>query len=114
MFKTLNASVVTVALMTLSGAVLAQASAPGTVMPRSEVRQAHQQARIAQGAASGSLTARETVRLERGQARVEAAQTDARADGVVTKDERREVHRMQDRQSRKIYRQKHDAQNAKQ
>jgi len=98
----------------LAGVTLAIASAgafaQGTAMPRVDQREANQQARIQQGVASGQLTPRETQRLEKEQAHVAKAEAKAESDGVVTKPERKKLHRMQDRASRDIYRQKHDAQ----
>ena len=98
----------------LAGTTLALASAgafaQGSPMPRVEQREANQQARIEQGVASGQLTPRETQHLEKQQAHVAKAESKAESDGVVTKPERKKLHRMQDRASRDIYHQKHDAQ----
>lgn len=93
--------------LTLLGAVPASAQ---TATPGVTDRQIHQQQRIAGGVASGELTRREVVRLERGQARVARMKRAAKADGVVTAGERARLHHAQDVQSRRIYRQKHDAQ----
>ena len=81
-----------------------------TETPRIDQRQAKQQARIAQGAASGSLTKRETRRLEREQLAVANAKGAAQADGVVTPAEKKRLTRMQNRASKDIHNQKHDAQ----
>lgn len=78
--------------------------------PRVDQRQANQEHRIDQGVASGSLTQREANRLERGQQRVDNMENRAKADGVVTRRERAQLHHAQDVQSRRIYAQKHDAQ----
>jgi len=78
--------------------------------PVIDQRQANQERRIDQGVASGELNARETARLERGQQRVENMETRAKSDGVVTRGERAKMHAVQDRQSKRIYRQKHDRQ----
>lgn len=83
----------------------AQANTPGV-----DQRQANQERRIDQGVASGSLTPREARRLERGQRRVDNMENRAKADGVVTRQERARLHHAQDHQSARIYRQKHDAQ----
>ena len=61
----------------------------------------------------GPTTGKETVRLEKEQAAVNRAEAKAKADGTVTKHERRRLHRMQDAASKDIYKQKHDAQTAK-
>ncbi|NJD26301.1 MAG: hypothetical protein FIB06_12965 [Betaproteobacteria bacterium] len=78
--------------------------------PRVDQRQINQEARIQQGAASGSLTPRETVTLERGQTRVQNIEMQAKADGVVTRQERQRLHHVQDVQSDHIRHQKHDRQ----
>lgn len=78
--------------------------------PRVDQRQANQDQRIEQGVASGSLTQREANRLERGQQRVDNMENRAKADGVVTRQERVHLHQAQDVQSRRIYAQKHDRQ----
>lgn len=83
----------------------AQSYAPGI-----DQRQANQQRRIDQGIASGSLTQREANRLERGQQRVGNMEYLARADGVVTRQERARINHAQNVQSERIYRQKHDRQ----
>jgi len=78
--------------------------------PRIDAREARQEDRIEQGEKSGQLTPRETARLERGQAHVQTMEANAKADGVVTNQERARISHAQDVQSRHIYRQKHDAQ----
>jgi uncharacterized membrane protein YebE (DUF533 family) len=78
--------------------------------PRIDAREARQDARIDQGVASGQLTPRETARLDRGQAHVQTMEANAKADGVVTAKERAKINHAQNVQSRKIHRQKHDAQ----
>lgn len=89
----------------------ALAQTPAT--PRADQREANQQARIANGAASGQLTSRETSRLETQQAVVNRAEDRAKADGSVTRHERKRLHRMQHSTSKRIHRQKHDAQTAR-
>lgn len=78
--------------------------------PVIDQRQANQEQRIQQGVQSGSLNAREAARLEQGQAKVQTMENNAKADGVVTAKERNRIHHAQDNQSKRIYRQKHDAQ----
>ena len=73
-------------------------------------RNVNQQQRINEGVKSGSLTNREAGKLEAGQARVARKEARAGADGHVTKAEERRVQSAEDRQSRKIFREKHDAQ----
>lgn len=98
-------------------ALCAQAQAqPGTApagaaaTPKVDARQARQQARIADGAASGTLTRHERHRLHREQHAIQHAEHHAKADGAVSPAERQRLDKMQDRASRDIDRQKHDAQ----
>lgn len=78
--------------------------------PRIDQREANQQKRIDQGVQSGELNNKEAVRLEKGQQHVENMESKAKADGKVTVKEHARIERAQDRQSRRIHRQKHDAQ----
>jgi hypothetical protein len=84
------------------------------VNPKSEVgqRQRNQQERIAQGVKSGQLNARETARLEGREAHINKEIHNDRAanGGHLTPAEKAEVNRQENRTSRAIYRQKHDAQ----
>jgi hypothetical protein len=50
--------------------------------------------------------------LEKGQDKVEAAEAKAKSDGTVTKKERAKLTHMQNKQSRKIAKEKHDKQKA--
>ena len=84
-----------------------------TGTPDIDQRQVNQERRIEQGVASGELTPRETRRLEAGQQHVQNMETRAKADGVVTRQERARIHQAQDVQSKRIYRQKHDRQVAR-
>jgi hypothetical protein len=73
-------------------------------------RNINQQQRIEQGVQSGALTNRETAKLERGQARVEGREARAGADGHVGSAEERRIQSAENRQSTRIYREKHDRQ----
>src|SRR2546423_4829718 len=73
-------------------------------------RDVNQQRRIEQGVRSGELTNRETARLERGQAHDSAMQARAGADGHVSAKEQRRIQKNENKQSRRIQREKHDAQ----
>ena len=84
------------------GAAFAQA---GTVQ-----RDVNQQNRIEQGVNSGSLTNRETARLERGEARIDRAEARAGADNKVGPREQHRIQKAENRESRRIHREKHDAQ----
>ena len=89
------------------------ALAQTTSTPRIDQRQQNQQQRIDQGVKSGQLNQKEAARLQKGQARVQKMEDKAVADGKVTAKERRKIERAQDKQSRKIAREKHDKQTAK-
>ncbi len=79
--------------------------------PGAAGRQINQQKRIAQGARSGSLTRAETARLQSNAARIHrSVARDRRDQGVFTRRERALAQKRLNRQSRAIYRQKHDAQ----
>ena len=106
----MNTRYVIAVLATAALPALAQTAPPE--MPRVDKREANQEARIQQGVSSGELNSKETARLERGQAHVQTLENNAKADGTVTRKERAQLHRAQDRQSKRIYRQKHDAQKA--
>jgi len=78
--------------------------------PVVDVRQAEQRERIDDGVASGELTRREAAGLRAQQAHVRHEEREAKADGVVTRRERRHLQRELDRSSATIHDQKHDAQ----
>jgi len=73
-------------------------------------REYRQQQRINQGIRSGELTRREAERAEAGLAKTKIDERYAKADGVVTPRERARLQRDLNRESRLIYRQKHDGQ----
>jgi hypothetical protein len=103
--QTLILSLAVTASSTLSGLVFA-----ADATPRLDQREARQQQRIDRGVASGQLTPREAARMQKRANRLEKHEQHAKADGVVTPAERRRLQREANRNSRKIYRQKHDAQ----
>lgn len=72
-------------------------------------RNINQQARIEQGLQSGQLTNQETARLERGQARIDRHEARAGADGQISALEQYRIQRQENRQSRRIYDDKHNA-----
>jgi hypothetical protein len=80
--------------------------------PKSEVgkRAENQQDRIAQGIKSGQLTPAEAGRLERNEARInQQAAADRKANGgKLTDAERKQINKEQNRESRQIYRAKHN------
>jgi hypothetical protein len=75
-------------------------------------RAGRQQDRIAQGAKSGELTSRETTRLEHKESALNQETRDMRAldGGKLTPKDRAVVNQQQDKLSKQIYNQKHDAQ----
>jgi len=100
-------TVISAAALTLFGAA---AFAQAASTPSVDKRQERQEARIQQGAASGSLTAREQRKLARQQKSIANAEERAKADGTVTKQERAKLQHRENKASRDIARQKHDAQ----
>jgi opacity protein-like surface antigen len=109
MNKTFTATVVAAVLS--FGAIAASAQTAET--PRIDARQAKQEQRIDQGIASGELNKREANRLNHQQNVIDKAENKAKADGVVTGKERKALTRAQNNTSKRIYRQKHDAQERK-
>jgi hypothetical protein len=85
-------------------------SASSQRMQANVQRNANQEARIQQGLQSGALTGKEAAKLERGQARVSAQEAQAGRDGHISKKEQAHIQHAENRQSKKIFRQKHDAQ----
>ena len=84
------------------------------VLAQNEIneRQRSQQKRIGEGVENGSLTPAETARLEKQEGAIHhEVQAERQANGGrLTAQERRQVNRQQNRESKRIYRQKHDAQ----
>jgi hypothetical protein len=92
----------------LVGTAVAQEAPKNTI----NQRQKNQQKRIAEGVEDGSLTPAETARLEKQEAAIHReVKTERQANGgTLTPQERRQVRRQQNRESKRIYRQKHDGQ----
>jgi hypothetical protein len=103
----------TIIIAAVAAAFALPAAAQTQSTPRIDQRQQNQERRIDQGVKSGQLTGKEAVKLEKGQARVQKMENKATADGKVTAKERRRIEQAQDKQSRRIYKQKHDKQVAK-
>jgi hypothetical protein len=89
-------------------AVNASVASANDSTPRVDRREARQHARIRQGVRSGELTRGEAMRLRAGQAHVRRMELRAKSDGRVGPRERVRLERAQDRQSRHIYRLKHN------
>ncbi len=96
----------------LTGSLLVGGGAYAQSMYSIDQRQDYQQNRIEQGIQSGQITRGEAYRLEQGERAIDRAQSRARADGVVTQQERNRIDHMVDRQGQQIYRQGHDNQQA--
>ena len=101
----------------VTAAVIAAFALPAfaqtTSTPRIDQRQKNQQQRIDQGVKSGELNRKEAERLQKGQARIQKMENKATADGKVTAKERAKIEKAQDRESKRIYREKHDKQTRK-
>lgn len=76
-------------------------------------RNINQQQRIENGVRNGSLTNHEVAKLERGQSRVARKEARAGADGHVGAAEQARIQRTENRQSKRIHKEKHDAQEKK-
>jgi hypothetical protein len=71
-------------------------------------RNINQQSRIEQGVQSGAVTNKEASNLERGQARVDRKEAKAGANGHVGAGEQARIQKAENKQSNKIYREKHN------
>jgi hypothetical protein len=89
---------------------MAMAGSVSAGTPRLDQREHNQRGRIHTGVASGELTLPETRRLAAGQGHLVRVENRAKSDGVVTSRERTHLQHEANQQSRRIYRQKHDAQ----
>lgn len=78
------------------------------IRPYVEARQAHQQARIFKGVNNGQLTKGEFKALEKGEQKINKIEHKAFADGVVTPKEGMKLEKSLDKESRMIYRFKHN------
>lgn len=101
-------------------AIVAQATSAPTTTPTTtkahhdydiNQRKENQQDRIAQGVKSGQLTAGETSHLEKQESAINKEEHNMRAqdNGHLTKQDRKTLHRQQNQESRRIYRDKHNA-----
>ena len=102
--KTVNiAAIVIATLFTIP------AFTQNTNTPKIDKREANQQGRIADGINSGALTAKEAGNLEKREAKIATDEQAAKADDKVTRAERTKMRREENRTSKRIYKQKHDA-----
>jgi hypothetical protein len=99
------------ALFIAPAAMFAQTPTPGAHDYNINQRKADQQGRIANGVKSGQLTAGETAHLEHQESGINKEERGMRAqdNGHLTKQDRQTVHAQQNQESRRIYRDKHNA-----
>ena len=71
-------------------------------------REENQQDRIAQGVKSGELTPGEAAHLEKGEQKIETDREKALSDGKMTPKEKAKLNREENRESKKIYKKKHN------
>jgi hypothetical protein len=76
--------------------------------PRIQKREQNQEKRIQQGEQSGQLTPREAGHLEAQQTKIKQDEARMKADGKLTKAERKRLKREQAHASKAIYRKKHN------
>jgi hypothetical protein len=74
-------------------------------------RQQHQQERISEGVKSGQLTKKEAMKLEAEQAKIQRKKRRyKKSGGTLTPQEKADIMSDQDKASKHIYKEKHDAQ----
>lgn len=97
-------------ILAAAAALTASAFAQAPTGPMIHERKEVQQQRIANGVNNGSLTPGEAARLEHKEARINREERAYRAQngGRLTPSERRHITRQQNRESRRIYRAKHN------
>ena len=104
----MNLLLKTMLVAALSSFVVTAAFA-GDRDPGVNKRQRHQHSRIAEGVKSGELTHSEAKSLRADQHAIRAEEAEFKSDGVLTRGERRELHRDLNESSRDIRREKHDS-----
>jgi hypothetical protein len=77
---------------------------------KAEQRAARQRERIQQGVKSGQLNDKEEKRLNAQQDRIVQVEARAAADGNISNKEKQHIHKLRNKASKHIYREKHDAQ----
>ena len=89
----------------------AQTPTPGRNDTNINQRKSAQQQRIANGVSSGQMTARETSHVEHQEAGINREERGMRAqdNGHLTAQDRKTIHHQQNQESRRIYRDKHNA-----
>jgi hypothetical protein len=109
--KTITKTLAGSFVLLCSSVAIAQTPTPGANDYNIGQRKADQQARIGQGVQSGQLTAGETSHLEHQEAGINAETHAMRAqdNGHLTAADRSVIHKQQNQESRRIYRDKHNA-----
>jgi len=109
MLRRICKTLVFLALILAASAVAASAQSRRGI----NAREHRQQERIAHGVRSGELTSRETFRLERQEQRIDRQEDRFResGDGLSPRERAKLEHEL-NRESRNIYRQKHDRQDS--
>jgi hypothetical protein len=95
-------------LMILSPVLFNTISAHGGHNVNAEQKEQHM--KIKHGKANGQLTHKEAMALHMQQAKIEHYKEMAKADGKITRSERKLIKHEQKKADRNIYRQKHDCQ----
>jgi hypothetical protein len=83
--------------------------APAVRDPGVNQRQSNQTARIVNGVKSGELTRPEAQELRTERRDIRQLEHSYKSDGVLTKNERQDLHQQLNQQSKEIYEEKHDA-----
>lgn len=78
--------------------------------PVVDQRQSNQRHRIQQGVVSGELTRQEAADARQNQRRIKRSERRAKADGTVSPNERARLQHKQNKASRELRKDKHDAQ----
>lgn len=85
------------------------AGGPGTRDPGVKQREHNQEQRIQQGVQSGQLTKGEAQNLQSEEKAIHQEEKQYKSDGVLTKDERKDLHQDLNQASKDIYQDKHNA-----
>lgn len=108
MNKLIKTSLIVTALVASAQAFAADRPA-GHRDPGVNHRQHHQDARIKQGVKSGELTREEAQGLRQDRREIRQKEHAYKADGTLTKEERKDLHHDLNASSKEIYQEKHDA-----
>ena len=109
-----KSALLTAALILSPAAIYAQTTTPPpapATKPTINQRKTDQQERIGNGVKSGQLTAGETSHLEHQEAGINKEERGMKAqdNGHLTKQDRKTINKQQNQESKRIYRDKHNA-----